>query len=78
MPSNQPEEDVWAREKEVKVKIPMGHHVKLHSVKVLTGKPISEAVSEALDLYFATHSLEHALVDAGFAAEADFGADPPP
>ncbi len=38
--------------KEVKVKIPMGHHVKLHSMKVLTGKQISNAVTEALDLYF--------------------------
>lgn len=45
------------RAKEVKVKIPMGHHVKLHSMKVLTGKPISDAVKEALDLYFATQPL---------------------
>ncbi|MEA3200687.1 MAG: hypothetical protein QOE90_2115 [Thermoplasmata archaeon] len=40
------------RPKEVKVKVPIGHHVKLHSMKVLTGKPISDAVIEALDLYF--------------------------
>jgi hypothetical protein len=67
---NEPKND-WSRAKEVKVKIPMGHHVKLHSVKVLTGKPISEAVKEALDLYFAAHSLESALVVAGFADESD-------
>jgi hypothetical protein len=72
--ANEPDHDVWTREKEVKVKIPLGYHVKLHSVKVLTGKPISEAVAEALDLYFAAHPLEHALLDAGFAAESDFGA----
>ncbi|MEA3200422.1 MAG: hypothetical protein QOE90_1850 [Thermoplasmata archaeon] len=52
--------------KELKVKLPAGHHVKLMSVKILTGKPIHQAVSEALDLYFAAHPLEQALLDAGF------------
>ena len=47
------------RSKEVKVKIPVGHHVKLHSMKVLTGKQISDAVTEALDLYFASHPVGH-------------------
>lgn len=41
-----------SRTKEVKVKIPIGHHVKLQSLKVLTGKGISDAVTEALDEYF--------------------------
>jgi hypothetical protein len=63
---NTPKRDV-NEPKEVKVKIPMGHHIKLHSVKVLTGKPISEAVTEALDLYFRAHPLERAMVDAGYA-----------
>ena len=45
------------RSKEVKVKIPVGHHVKLHSMKVLTGKQISDAVTEALDLYFASRPM---------------------
>lgn len=49
------------RSKEVKVKIPLGHHVKLHSMKVLTGKPISDAVTEALEFYFASHQYEDAL-----------------
>ncbi len=40
------------RMKEVKVKIPVGLHVQLHSMKVLTGKQISDAVTEALDHYF--------------------------
>ena len=43
-----------ARAKEVKVKIPVSHHIKLHSMKVLTGKQISDAITEALDAYFAT------------------------
>jgi hypothetical protein len=62
---NTPKRDVL-EPKEVKVKIPMGHHIKLHSVKVLTGKPISEAVTEALDLYFRQNPLERALADAGY------------
>jgi len=41
------------RVKEVKVKIPVHYHVRLHSMKVLTGKQISDAVTEALDAYFA-------------------------
>ncbi|HWG90766.1 MAG TPA: hypothetical protein VNZ52_07975 [Candidatus Thermoplasmatota archaeon] len=40
------------RVKEVKVKIPITYHVKLHSMKVLTGKQISDAVTEALEFYF--------------------------
>ena len=49
-----------SQEKEVKVKIPMSFHVRLHSMKVLTGKPISDAVTEALEAYFQTHPLGHA------------------
>lgn len=40
------------RDKEVKVKVPVSYHIKLHSMKVLTGKQISEAVTEALGQYF--------------------------
>ena len=43
------------RAKEVKVKIPVSYHVRLHSMKVLTGKPISDAVTEALEAYFLAH-----------------------
>ena len=49
------------RSKEVKVKIPVSHHIKLHSMKVLTGKQISDAITEALDVYFASHRVEDAL-----------------
>ncbi len=38
--------------KEVRVKIPLGYHLKLHSMKVLTGKQISDTVTEALETYF--------------------------
>ena len=48
------------RAKEVKVKIPVSYHVRLHSMKVLTGKPISDAVTEALEAYFQTHAISHA------------------
>lgn len=48
-----------SREKEVKVKIPMSHHVRLHSMKVLTGRPISDTVTAALDAYFVAHPLGH-------------------
>ncbi|HET6403900.1 MAG TPA: hypothetical protein VFH78_04585 [Candidatus Thermoplasmatota archaeon] len=47
-----------ARAKEVKVKIPVAHHIKLHSMKVLTGKQISDAITEALDAYFASQRVE--------------------
>lgn len=51
---NEPKSDP-RRAKEVKVKIPMGHHIRLHSMKVLTGKPISDTVTEALEAYFMAH-----------------------
>ncbi|HVL48038.1 MAG TPA: hypothetical protein VM889_05740 [Candidatus Thermoplasmatota archaeon] len=41
--------------KELKVKIPVGYHVKLHALKVITGKQMRDAVTEALDAYFATN-----------------------
>ena len=47
-----------AREKEVKVKIPVSHHIRLHSMKVLTGKQISDAITEALDAYFEAHTMD--------------------
>lgn len=71
-----PKPDV-SRAKEVKVKIPVGHHVKLHSIKVLTGKAISDAVTEALDAYFATHRIDNAMLEQiQLPAEAADGIDP--
>lgn len=38
--------------KEMKVKVPTEYQLKLHSMKVLTGKQISTAVTEAIELWF--------------------------
>lgn len=38
--------------REMKVRIPSDYYMKLHSLKLLTGTQISEAVTEALQLYF--------------------------
>lgn len=38
--------------KEVKIRIPLRSYIRLRSMKVLTGKQISDAVNEALDAYF--------------------------
>lgn len=45
-------EERLEEEKEMKVKIPVQYHLNLHSLKVLTGKNISTAVTEAIQLYF--------------------------
>jgi hypothetical protein len=50
-----------SRAKEVKVKIPVSHHIRLHSMKVLTGKQISDAITEALDAYFASAAFEESI-----------------
>lgn len=42
--------------KEIKVKIPVGYHIKLHTLKVLKGQSISDTVELALAKYFETHS----------------------
>ncbi|MGQ0535727.1 MAG: hypothetical protein ACT4PT_06625, partial [Methanobacteriota archaeon] len=47
------------RVKEVKVRIPVTYHIKLHSMKVLTGKQISDTVTEALAEYFG--GLKHTI-----------------
>lgn len=41
--------------KEIKVKIPVNYHIKLHTLKVLKGQSISDTVEIALERYFATH-----------------------
>ena len=38
----------------LKVRLPTDMHLRLHSLKILTGKSISEAVEEALGEYFQT------------------------
>lgn len=39
-------------ETEVKVKIPTRYQLALHELKVVTGKQISTAVTEAVEMYF--------------------------
>jgi hypothetical protein len=41
--------------KEIKVKIPVGYHIKLHTLKVLRGQSISDTVEIALQKYFESH-----------------------
>jgi uncharacterized Fe-S cluster-containing radical SAM superfamily protein len=53
----EPEKDEDEEEiREMKVRIPSDFYMKLHSLKLLTGKQISEAVTEALDMYFTEES----------------------
>lgn len=40
-------------DKEIKVRIPLDYHIKLHTVKVVSGVPISDTVKDALEAYFA-------------------------
>lgn len=40
-------------QKEIKVKIPLDYHVRLHTTKVVEGQSISETVQIALANYFA-------------------------
>ena len=47
-------------EKEIKVKIPLDYHIKLHTLKVLKGQNISETVEVALGRYFSSLSMDFA------------------
>jgi hypothetical protein len=38
--------------KDLKVRIPVEYHIQLRTLKILKGKSMSHALSEALDLYF--------------------------
>ena len=38
--------------KDVRVRIPVNYHLRLHEIKILEGKGMGEALAEALDLYF--------------------------
>lgn len=38
--------------KDLKVKLPVSYHIQLRTLKILKGKTLSDAMSEALDLYF--------------------------
>lgn len=44
--------NAMADDKEIKVRIPLDYHIKLHTVKVVSGIPISDTVKDALESYF--------------------------
>jgi hypothetical protein len=48
-------------EKEIKVRIPLDYHIRLHAVKVVRGQPISDTVRLALDHYFSGLRADQAL-----------------
>lgn len=50
--------------KELRVKIGVEYHLKLHALKLLKGKRMSEAVEEALEFYFDKVRLEHEAAQA--------------
>ncbi len=43
--------------KELKVRLPVSVHMRLHGLKILGEKSISATVAEALDAYFEKHNL---------------------
>lgn len=45
--------------KELRVKIGVEYHLKLHALKLLRGKRMSEAVEEALESYFERVRIDH-------------------
>lgn len=57
--------------KELRVKIHVEYHLKLHALKLLRGKNMSEAVEEALDHYFQVMRINDE------AAAKSIGGEPP-
>lgn len=55
--------------KELRVKIGVEYHLKLHALKLLRGKRMSEAVEEALEFYFERVRLEQEAAQAEAQAE---------
>jgi hypothetical protein len=45
--------------KEVKMRIPIAHLIRLHGLKLLSGQNISETVTKALEYYFQKVDEEH-------------------
>lgn len=69
-------QDHLASEKEIKVRIPMQQHIRLHTIKVLHGQSISDTVKAALDAYFRDFDLARADGRAERRLEAWAGAAP--
>ena len=55
--------------KELRVKIGVEYHLKLHALKLLRGKRMSEAVEEALEFYFERVRIEHEASTQGAAGD---------
>lgn len=47
------------RAKEIKVRIPVEFHIKLHSLRILNGLSISAVVADALTAYFRDEDGKH-------------------
>ncbi|MBW3581510.1 MAG: hypothetical protein KY455_00275 [Euryarchaeota archaeon] len=54
--------------KEMKVKVPLEYHIKLHGLKLLSNQSISKSVETALQKYFAELEGPHTLEEAGVVA----------
>ena len=60
--------------KELRVKIGVEYHLKLHALKLLRGKRMSEAVEEALEFYFERVRIEHEAQQGANASPIDLAA----
>lgn len=57
--------------KEVKMRIPIAHLIRLHGLKLLSGQNISETVTKALEVYFAQTDAEREAQHAHEASQGD-------
>lgn len=48
--------------KDLKVRLPVHHHMKLQTLKILKGKNMGDTLCEALDMYFAERGIQLASV----------------
>ena len=58
--------------KELRVKIDVSYHLKLHALKLLRNKKMSDAIEEALDYYF-EHVVNEQQAEAGEGPDATMG-----
>lgn len=56
--------------KEVKIRLPVAHLIKLHGLKLVKGRNISDTVSAALNDYFAKMNAEQTAAEAAAAETA--------
>lgn len=63
------EETDLSEPKTLKVSLPARLHLKLHSLKILTGTTISDTVEDALDEFFADRGSEQPTLDSAGEAQ---------